>query len=55
MEILLIPNEVVVAFTKYDEEEAKMPLCAQMGEVVAAVRTPKLVAKLKSLAAPTAV
>ncbi len=42
LDMFVMPNEVVVAFTKYEEEEAKIPFCAQIGEVVAAVITPKL-------------
>ena len=36
-------------FAKCEVDEAKIPLCAEMGEEVAAVSTPKLLAQVKLL------
>jgi hypothetical protein len=51
----VIANDELVALVKYDDDDAKRPLCAQIGELVAAVMTPKLLAKVKAFAAPVEV
>jgi hypothetical protein len=55
-----IYSELVVlfkksAFAKCEVDEAKMPACAQNGEVVAAEMRPKLGAQINGFAAPAAV
>lgn len=53
--MLVIAKVLVVAFVKYDEDEANIPPCAQIGEVVAAEIKPKLVDHVNALAAPVEV